>query len=111
MKIYLSIILSLFLYTPCLVAQDVKHCGSHQMEAAVRQLLPDQIPLILQNEALLNDATPSKSRGDKYIIPIVFHIIHNYGPENITDEQIHDAVRILNEDYQKKNPDTASVIP
>jgi len=81
------------------------------MEAAVRQLLPDQIPLILQNEALLNDATPSKSRGDKYIIPIVFHIIHNYGPENITDEQIHDAVRILNEDYQKKNPDTASVIP
>ncbi len=44
-------------------------------------------------------------------IPVVFHVIHNYGPENISDAQIEDAIAILNRDYNKQNPDTASVIP
>lgn len=44
-----------------------------------------------------------------YIIPIVFHIIHEYGAENISDAQVKDAVRILNEDYQKLNADTTAV--
>lgn len=45
-----------------------------------------------------------------YIIPIVFHIIHNYGTENISDAQVRDAVRILNEDFRKMNSDTVDVI-
>ncbi|WP_430403581.1 M43 family zinc metalloprotease [Fluviicola sp.] len=44
------------------------------------------------------------------IIPIVFHVIHEYGAENITDLQIKDQVRILNEDFQKKNMDTIVVV-
>lgn len=44
------------------------------------------------------------------IIPIVFHIIHNYGTENISDAQVRDAVRILNEDFRKLNRDTVDVI-
>lgn len=50
-----------------------------------------------------------KSSTSTYIIPIVFHIIHEYGSENISDAQITDAIRILNEDYQKQNSDTSSV--
>jgi PKD repeat protein len=46
-----------------------------------------------------------------YTIPVVFHIIHNYGVENITDEQVYDAVRILNEDFRKLNPDVSQVVP
>ena len=42
-----------------------------------------------------------------YVIPIVFHVLHNYGPENISDAQIKDAVRILNLDYNKLNSDTS----
>ncbi|HTA84500.1 MAG TPA: M43 family zinc metalloprotease [Bacteroidia bacterium] len=41
-----------------------------------------------------------------YIIPIVFHILHSYGPENISDAQVFDEMRILNEDYARLNPDT-----
>ena len=44
-----------------------------------------------------------------YTIPVVFHIIHNNGPENISDEQVIDAVRILNEDFNKLNPDWPNV--
>ncbi len=40
------------------------------------------------------------------IIPIVFHIIHNYGAENISEAQINDAVTLLNIDYSGTNIDT-----
>ncbi len=35
-----------------------------------------------------------------YKIPIVFHILHNGGVENISNEQVFDAVNILNRDYR-----------
>ena len=44
-------------------------------------------------------------------IPVVFHVIHNYGSENISDAQIFDAINQLNIDYNKLNADTASVAP
>ncbi|MBK9735679.1 MAG: PKD domain-containing protein [Saprospiraceae bacterium] len=46
-----------------------------------------------------------------YQIPVVFHILHLGGAENISDEQINDQVRILNRDYQKQNADTSKVVP
>lgn len=46
-----------------------------------------------------------------YTIPVVFHIIHDYGSENISDAQVRDAVRIMNEDYNKDNADTSSIVP
>lgn len=49
--------------------------------------------------------------NDVYIIPIVFHIVHNYGPEYISDEQVYDAVRILNEDFRKRSADTSAIVP
>ena len=46
-----------------------------------------------------------------YIVPIVFHVIHNGGPENISDEQIYDAVQILNRDFRRLNVDADNVQP
>jgi PKD repeat protein len=45
-----------------------------------------------------------------YIIPVVFHIIHDYGTENISDAQILDQVAILNRDYRKLNADTSQIV-
>lgn len=53
---------------------------------------------------------PQKTE-EVYIIPVVFHIMHWYGGENITKAQILDAMRILNEDYRKLNSDTSDIIP
>ena len=47
----------------------------------------------------------------KIIIPIVFHIIHNYGTENISDAQILNEMDTLNRDYQKQNRDTILLEP
>jgi PKD repeat protein len=46
-----------------------------------------------------------------YRIPIVFHVLHQYGSENITDAQIYNAVEILNEDFRKMNADTSDIVP
>lgn len=53
----------------------------------------------------------AKTAAPAYTIPVVFHILHQNGPENISDAQILDAVAILNRDYRKKNADTASISP
>ena len=46
-----------------------------------------------------------------YTIPIVFHVLHNEGAENISDEQIYDALFLLNIDFSLGNADAANVHP
>lgn len=46
-----------------------------------------------------------------YIIPVVVHIIHNGGPENISRAQVLDAIARLNEDFRRLNPDTGNTRP
>jgi PKD repeat protein len=48
--------------------------------------------------------------GEVYTIPVVFHIIHQYGEENISNEQVQNAVDILNRDFRKLNADTADIV-
>jgi PKD repeat protein len=60
---------------------------------------------------LINASANAKSDtliDGKRIIPVVFHIIHNGGPENISREQVEDAVARLNIDYNKLNSDTTA---
>jgi len=45
---------------------------------------------------------------DHYIVPVVFHIIHEGGSENISLTQIEDQMRILNEDFARLNADTTN---
>ena len=46
-----------------------------------------------------------------YTIPVVFHVIHNNGAENISIAVIEASIANLNEDFQKLNADLAQVIP
>ena len=44
-----------------------------------------------------------------YTIPVVFHVIHNNGAENISKAQILDAVDIMNKSFQKWYADSVEV--
>lgn len=57
---------------------------------------------ISNNPQLLTPSTGNQ-RAITYTIPVVFHIIHQGGPENISDAQIMNALQHLNDDYQKSN--------
>lgn len=96
-------------------AQSGFTCGTDQMRA---KLIAEH-PEILQQEQEMDvftrqfiaDGGASQSqRSGPIIIPLVFHILHKGGNENISDQQVMDEVRILNEDYNKRNADTADVI-
>jgi PKD repeat protein len=51
------------------------------------------------------------SRDAVYVIPVVFHVLHTGGQENISDEQIYDAVARINEDFNKQNNNWMNVNP
>lgn len=67
-----------------------------------------QDELIRQQEA--QNAGP-QPKGIVYKIPVVFHILHNNGPENISVAQIYNALDVMNRDFRLQNPDTVDVIP
>lgn len=54
---------------------------------------------------------PVQKRGTVYKIPVVFHVLHSNGPENISREQILNQLAILNNDYRLLNIDAANVHP
>lgn len=43
------------------------------------------------------------------VIPVVFHVVHDGGDENISDAQIHEAMAQLNEDFSATNPELTEV--
>ncbi|MCE3280686.1 MAG: hypothetical protein K0S44_2877 [Bacteroidetes bacterium] len=58
-----------------------------------------------------NSSFSHRSADDStvYIIPMVFHVIHTNGSENISDAQIYDQMAILNRDFRMLNSDAAVV--
>ena len=88
-------------------------CGTDHMIREYYQAHPKEYSTFVQNELMLNNSLLQKSDEDTnlYIIPVVFHVLHLNGPENISDEQIIDGINIMNRDMQKMNADTADIIP
>jgi PKD repeat protein len=52
-------------------------------------------------DAIKNSGNTSRSSHNIKIIPVVVHIIHNGGTENISDAQIQSQIDVLNEDFRK----------
>lgn len=50
------------------------------------------------------------NREELITIPVVFHIIHNNGPENISDEQVYSAIEVINRDFGFLNSDASQII-
>lgn len=98
-------------------AQHIQHrCGADHMHHRLRNEDPEfqqraedynrQLRELIANNRQNRDG----EEEEIIIIPVVFHIVHNFGIENISDEQIFDQMRILNEDFRKLNADTSEVI-
>lgn len=54
----------------------------------------------------LEQQSNAQKRPAKYVIPVVFHIIHQGGVENIDDNEIIGLVEQINEDFSLNNRDT-----
>ncbi|WP_175437482.1 M43 family zinc metalloprotease [Crocinitomix algicola] len=106
--------LMLGLITGCMFAhqsfsQDQFNCGLPEKMEGLYEAYPnlerDQQELIERSKTYSHDRD-----GEVLVIPVVFHIIHDNGVENISDEQIFDQMAILNRDYRKLNADTVDIM-
>lgn len=61
------------------------------------------------NEKVAQFAKSPSNRATKYIIPVVFHVIHTNGAENISREQIQDQLRVLNADFSYTNVNKSKI--
>lgn len=55
--------------------------------------------------------TPTLRDGNNISIPVVVNIIYKDPSENISDEQILEQIRVLNEDFGRLNPDADAAWP
>lgn len=95
------------------VAQDGHFgCGLQDKLPAIYEAYPelekDQQELLERSKNY--SATRGGDRAESYIIPVVFHVIHERGAENISDAQILDQMAILNRDFRKLNADTVEIV-
>lgn len=88
-------------------AQQNNWCGT---DAILNQLKADHPEFSgIVHESMVKAAT-GKSIPNKatLVVPVVVHVIHDNGIGNISDEQIQDGLNILNQDYNRTNPDAGS---
>ncbi|PBQ31268.1 hypothetical protein CNR22_05645 [Sphingobacteriaceae bacterium] len=106
-KIYL---LFISLISVSVTAQD-NHCAT---DVVMKRIYDKNPGLKISRDARFQSQRSSAQRPQPsatYIIPIVFHVLHVNGPENISDAQVKDGLRILNRDFARQNPDTTEIIP
>lgn len=91
---------------------EIKICGQYEALQRMQQEDPARYQQYLEARALTQEEThySQEKSGVVYTIPVVFHILHNGGSENISEAQVLDAVRILNRDFRKQNADVNNVV-
>ncbi len=101
-------------------AQTTLRCYTDETHARLQQLNPDvaqyeqQLRQEIQQKLKSMDISRyAKSTADNevYNVPIVFHIIHDYGNEYVPDDTIFNVLAGINRMFNRENPDTVEVIP
>lgn len=93
--------------------EHVEYCITHKKMNALLEN-PEYAKQFAKEQQEFDNALHAKKGANstkalEYTIPVVFHVLHNGGAENISKEQIMSALAILNRDYAMLNPDTISV--
>lgn len=95
----------------CVFAQE-DFCGHAKRQNELFQKNPELFEQYQKEEQriqtrtkeILEEWKQGKKRDTKYTIAMVFHIVHDNGPENVSDETIHQAIEAINKDFSFQNP-------
>jgi len=110
-KILQSFIIASVLFPIAGIAQA--HCGTDEMY----KIRLRNNPGLAQKEMEANNLSANvpvqvaNKTGAVRVIPVVFHIIHEYGPENIPKQKVLTEIDSLNKCYRGWNGDTSLVRP
>lgn len=99
----------LLMWSGRLFSQEL-YCGTDQMKQMLQQRNPsvshaeDHTNLTIYNSILSGERNNFKFNGSVYTIPVVFHIMHDNGPENIADSIVQQGINELNLRFQNSFP-------
>ena len=89
-------------------------CGADAHRAHLERQHPEQLARSREHWQQMSAgraATPAgrtAATSTVYVVPVVFHVVHAGGIENISRAQIEDGLRELNADFRRRNADTAA---
>jgi PKD repeat protein len=86
-------------------------CATDQMLQEYHEANPEAKADFEATQNALANFKPKARKSGKIIVPVVIHVIHYNGEGNISEAQIQDGLRILNEDFNKLNADTSTIRP
>lgn len=90
--------------------ENVEYCFQHKKMQELATIDPARYQEIIANQqAEAGKPLNSEKSGIVYTVPIVFHVLHQNGLENISHDQIMSALDILNTDYRLLNADAGNV--
>lgn len=99
-----------------LFAQQKRHCYQDEATTQYMAAHPETVLEHQKAEQKIQDYLaaqankPSQKSGNiTFTIPIVVHIVHEYGPENIPNSHVYAMIDEINLDYQKLAADTAQI--
>jgi len=92
----------------------IERCGINEANEAFLEAHPEaaeqiEIARKISELEMANFSLYDKTTPDTVIIPVVFHVIHNNGTENVSDQVIFDAINQMNLDYMANNSDIDEV--
>jgi len=109
--LYFTIIFTALSFNLLAQQDEYLHCATDDIYNEIIKSNPE---VLLEQDKLrtyVDNYVKNVQRTEEiYVIPIVFHVVHNYGEENISYEQIEDAVDFINRDFSKMREDTASIV-
>ena len=105
MKPFFLLFASCFVY----LQSHAQPCYSQDYFRNYLSAHPELQPELEKLNQMVNHAHLSKKGGNVRIIPVVFHVIHEYGSENISKVTITNFMKVLNECYRKQNADTQKI--
>ncbi len=96
---------------PC-ITYEVMDQVFKEDPAAKQRYKATQTILNSQKEEYEKNLAASKTLAPPvYTIPVVFHILHQGGSENISDATINQALKWLNDDYARTSADANTTVP
>lgn len=108
MKTFSLTLLLTLVFFQNLTAQE-NWCGTPNPDAATSPVIKADKAEFERyyNSELLSNARNKKS--NKYIIPVVFHIIHNNGSENVSNATLKNLIAEVNKDLKAISRDSVNV--
>ncbi|MBI3520107.1 MAG: T9SS type A sorting domain-containing protein [Bacteroidetes bacterium] len=99
-KIIFNVLLFFIVINSALSQEKIEPCYFDKYQVARKETILNSERII--SDFIRNNQVYKKAlSGTIKVIPVVVHIIHNGGTENISDAQIQSQIDVLNEDFRK----------